>query len=247
MFWGWHAGHRQPTAVPVAQIVRKLARVREEQRKCTHLRQAEHWRESLPTSRWQMEQGYLGWGWLLMGPGLGWTLPLIRSNARIRRRRKGVRSIKSRGAAQLWLVNGRPSEKTVRDNGGDLSVEPLGRSVLPFRPIPIGEGTALPREGGRKLVQLEFFSPTRAEMSVIQDGWDSARREAVKWLSPQNSLNLNVNRISTTLKLRTVLAIFQASFSIVEASICVSVALISLFIVLYVIIYTLFIYVAVLW
>ena len=25
---------------------------------------------------------------------------------------------------------------------GDLSVEPLGRTVLPFRPIPIGEGTA---------------------------------------------------------------------------------------------------------
>ena len=39
--WGWHAGHRQPTAVPVAQIVRKSARVREEQRKRTHLRQAE--------------------------------------------------------------------------------------------------------------------------------------------------------------------------------------------------------------
>ena len=35
--------------------------------------------------------------------------------------------------------------KTVRDNGGDLSVEPLGRSVLPFRPIPIGEGSAPPR------------------------------------------------------------------------------------------------------
>ena len=39
---GMHAGHRQPTAVPVAQIVRKSARVRKEQRKCTHLRQAEH-------------------------------------------------------------------------------------------------------------------------------------------------------------------------------------------------------------
>ena len=29
-FWGWHAGHRQPTAVPVAQIVRKAAWVRKE-------------------------------------------------------------------------------------------------------------------------------------------------------------------------------------------------------------------------
>ena len=38
---------------------------------------------------------------VLMGPGLGWTLPLIRSNARIRRRRKGVRSTRRRGAAQL--------------------------------------------------------------------------------------------------------------------------------------------------
>ena len=42
VFWGWYAGHRQPTAVPVAQIVQKLAGVREEQRKCIHLRQAEH-------------------------------------------------------------------------------------------------------------------------------------------------------------------------------------------------------------
>ena len=25
-FWGWDAGHRQPTAVPVAQIVQKSAR-----------------------------------------------------------------------------------------------------------------------------------------------------------------------------------------------------------------------------
>ena len=36
-------------------------------------------------------------------------------------------------------------QKTVRYSGGDLLVEPLGRSVLPFRPIPIGEGTASPR------------------------------------------------------------------------------------------------------
>ena len=35
--WGQHAGQRQPTAVPVAQIVQKSARVREEQRKCTPL------------------------------------------------------------------------------------------------------------------------------------------------------------------------------------------------------------------
>ena len=166
---GWHAGHRQPTAVPATQIVRKSARVREEQRKCTHLRQAEHWRESLPTSRWQMEQGYLGWGWLLMGPGFGWTLPLIRSNARIRWCRKGVRSIRSRGAAQLWPVSERPSEKTVRDNGGDLSVEPLRRSVLPFQPIPIGEGTAPPRWGGRTLVQKHLVSSHKSvNMNIME-------------------------------------------------------------------------------
>ena len=29
----------------------------------------------------------------------------------------------------------RPAKKTVLDNGGDLLVKPLGRSVLPFRPI----------------------------------------------------------------------------------------------------------------
>ena len=33
LLWGLHAGQRQPSAVPVAQIVRKSARVREEQRK----------------------------------------------------------------------------------------------------------------------------------------------------------------------------------------------------------------------
>ena len=31
------------------------------------------------------------------------------------------------------------------DNGGDLPVEPIGRSVLPFSPIPSGVGTAPPR------------------------------------------------------------------------------------------------------
>ena len=36
-----------------------------------------------------MEQGYLGRGWLLMGPGLGWTLPLISSKASTKRRRRG--------------------------------------------------------------------------------------------------------------------------------------------------------------
>ena len=48
---GQHARQRQPTAVPVAQIVRKSARMREEPWKCTHLRQVVHRRESLPTSR----------------------------------------------------------------------------------------------------------------------------------------------------------------------------------------------------
>ena len=41
---------------PAAQILRKSARVREEQEKCTHLEQVEN-KESLPTSREQMEQG----------------------------------------------------------------------------------------------------------------------------------------------------------------------------------------------
>ena len=36
-------------------------------------------------------------------------------------------------------------QKNSRDNGGDLPVEPLGRSVPPFRPKPIGEGTPPPR------------------------------------------------------------------------------------------------------
>ena len=35
-------------------------------------------------------------------------------------------------------------KNSLRQWGGDLSVEPFGRSVLPFRPIPIGKGTAPP-------------------------------------------------------------------------------------------------------
>ena len=59
---GWErqgplAGQFQPMGKPAAQILRKSARVREEQEKCTHLEQVEHFRESLPTSREHMEQG----------------------------------------------------------------------------------------------------------------------------------------------------------------------------------------------
>ena len=51
------AGQFQPMVEPTAQILRKLARVREEQEKCTHLEQVEHFSESLPTSWEHMEQG----------------------------------------------------------------------------------------------------------------------------------------------------------------------------------------------
>ena len=51
------AGQFQPMGEPAAQIVQKSARVREKQEKCTHLEQVEHFKESLPTSREQMEQG----------------------------------------------------------------------------------------------------------------------------------------------------------------------------------------------
>ena len=43
-------GQFQPMVEPVAQILRKLARVREEQEKCTHFEQVEHFSESLLTS-----------------------------------------------------------------------------------------------------------------------------------------------------------------------------------------------------
>ena len=51
------AGQFQPMGEPAAQILRKSAQVREEQEKCTHLEQVKHFKESLPTSREQMEQG----------------------------------------------------------------------------------------------------------------------------------------------------------------------------------------------
>ena len=51
------AGQFQPMGEPAAPILQKSARFREEQEKCTHLEQVEHFKESLPTSREQMEQG----------------------------------------------------------------------------------------------------------------------------------------------------------------------------------------------
>ena len=54
------AGQFQPMGEPAAQILRMSARVREEQEKSTHLEQVEHFKESLPTSREQMEQGERG-------------------------------------------------------------------------------------------------------------------------------------------------------------------------------------------
>ena len=50
-------GQFQPIGEPAAQILRKSARIREEQEKCTHLEQVEHFSESLTTSRKHMEQG----------------------------------------------------------------------------------------------------------------------------------------------------------------------------------------------
>ena len=63
---------------------------------------------------------------------------------------------------QLWV---RGVFETVQDNGGDLLVEPLERSVLPFRPIPIGEGTAPPRWGGRTLVSFPQWTATHFTIS----------------------------------------------------------------------------------
>ena len=51
------AGQFQPMGEPATQILPKSAQVKEEQEKCTHLEQVEHFKESLPTSREQMEQG----------------------------------------------------------------------------------------------------------------------------------------------------------------------------------------------
>ena len=50
------AGQFQPMGEPAAQILQNPARVREEQEKCTHMEQVEHFKESLPTSREQMKQ-----------------------------------------------------------------------------------------------------------------------------------------------------------------------------------------------
>ena len=44
------AGQFQPVVEPASQILQKLAQVREEQEKRTHLKQVEHFSESLPTS-----------------------------------------------------------------------------------------------------------------------------------------------------------------------------------------------------
>ena len=54
------AGQFQRMVEPAAQILRKLARVREKQEKCTHLEQVEHFSESFPTSWEHKEQGNVG-------------------------------------------------------------------------------------------------------------------------------------------------------------------------------------------
>ena len=54
------AGQFQPVGEPAVQILQKSARVREEQEKCTHLEQVEHFRESFLTSREHMELGNVG-------------------------------------------------------------------------------------------------------------------------------------------------------------------------------------------
>ena len=44
------AGQFQTMLEPAVQILQKFARIREEQEKCTHLEQMEHFSESSPTS-----------------------------------------------------------------------------------------------------------------------------------------------------------------------------------------------------
>ena len=51
------SGQFQPMGELAAQILRKSAWVKEEQEKCTYLEQVEHFKESLATSKEQMEQG----------------------------------------------------------------------------------------------------------------------------------------------------------------------------------------------
>ena len=77
-----------------------------------------------------------------MGPGLGWTLPLIRSNARIRRRRKGgpvnkkkrsrpvvtgQRAAQRKNSSRQW---GRPFGRAPREICPAISTHPqLGRGL----------------------------------------------------------------------------------------------------------------------
>ena len=55
------------------------------------------------------------------------------------------RPVNKKKRSRPVVTGQRAAQRGVQDNGGDLSVEPLGRSVLPFRLISIGEGTAPPR------------------------------------------------------------------------------------------------------
>ena len=75
-----------------------------------------------------------------MGPGLGWTLPLMRSNARIRRRRKGIRSIRKRGATSCDRSTGGPAKKQSETMGATFRSSPLGDLSCHFDPSPLGRG-----------------------------------------------------------------------------------------------------------
>ena len=81
-----------------------------------------------------------------MGPGLGWTLPLIRSNARIRRRQKGVPvNKKKRSHPVVTSQRAAQQKNSLRTMGATFRSSPSGDLSCHFEPIPIGEGTAPPR------------------------------------------------------------------------------------------------------
>ena len=110
-----------------------------------------------------MEQGYLGRGWLLMGPGLGWTLPLIRSKARIRRRRRGSSQLEEE-LPSCDRSTGSPAKKQSETMGATFWSSPSGDLSCHFDPFPLGRGLHHHDVAGRWCSNTRVAERTRCSL-----------------------------------------------------------------------------------
>ena len=150
-FWGWHAGQRQPTA-----SCTDCAKV------CTGKGGAKEMHPLEASGTWKKVSAHIKMadgagvpGMRMVVDGARVRMDITTNKEQCQDKETPKRGPVSKKKRSHPVVTGQRAaqRKNSRDNEGNPSVEPLWRSVLPFRLIPIGEGTAPPRLGGRALVQ----------------------------------------------------------------------------------------------